>query len=198
MAQLEDTSEASTIFDALTGALLLRFDLNLSEKFTGDADVTSYPVEDGGRVSDDTQLKQDMFELTAEVTNTPVDAADVVEQRARRAFEVVVDLHRQRARLVVTAGLRVFGPCILKSYSAPRDFKTAQTLVVTLNFVRVDVVTLASTEVPASILAALKRAGGKSKTNKTGKDKPPTEQQAAARNKSVAKRAADFIADVEF
>jgi hypothetical protein len=196
MSQLEDTTEATVIRDALTGAPLLTFDANLTEKHTADADVTSYPVEGGARTSDDAQPKQRMFELTGEITNTPLNGDDT-PQRAARAFELIDRIHRAKTRLIVTSGLRVYEPCILKSYSTTRDYKTAQTLVITLMFVEIETVTLQLVEVPANVLAALRRASGKSKTTKNDKDKPPTAQQAAARRKSIGKRAADFVAEIE-
>jgi hypothetical protein len=196
MSQLEDTSAATVISDALSGAPLLTFDANLTEKLTADADVTAYPVEGGARATDDVQPKQRMFELVGEVTNTPLDGDDT-PQRAARAFEVIDRIHRAKTRLVVTSGLRVFEPCVLKSYSTSRDYKTAQTLVVTLMFVEIETVNSQLVEVPANVLAALRRASGKSKTTKNDKDKPPTAQQAAARRKSIGKRAADFVAEIE-
>jgi len=195
--QTEPLSDYGTsVFDVLTRQLLLRFDCNITEKFSLDADITAFPVESGISITDNHQAKQRMFELVGEVSNTPLDG-DTTEQRARRAFDVLDDLCASGRKVAITASLRNFESCLIKSYVKTRDVKTAQTLRVTVSFVEIVQVTSASVEVPIEILSALKRASGKSKTNKTGKDKKPTPKQETGRKTSLAKRAANFLVDNE-
>ena len=42
----------TTITNPTTGAVLVRFDINLEEKYSRDADVTAHPIEDGVPVTD--------------------------------------------------------------------------------------------------------------------------------------------------
>lgn len=197
MSQLEPIEQYGTsVFDLTTRELLLRFDCNINEKYSRDADVSAFPVESGFTVTDNHQARQRFFELTGEITNTPLDG-DTTEQRARRAFVVLDELCTSGRRISITAGLYNYENCVIRSYTVPRDSKTAQTMRATVNFVQIETVNSESVEVPADVLAALKRASGKSKTSKTDKDKPPSAKQDNGRKKSLAKRAANVVADLE-
>lgn len=191
---LEEKQQYGTsIFDAETKQLLLRFDINFSEKATLDADITAFPVEAGFAITDNHQSKQRMCTINGIVTNTPLDG-DTTPQRARRAFDVLDDLCESGRVVLITTRFRVYERALIKSYDAPTDAKTAQELNVTINIVEIKTALSQSVTVPAEVLAVLKRASGKSKTDKTTKDKPPTPEQTNGKNKSVAKWLANTIA----
>jgi len=188
MTQLEPQSDYGTfIFDSETGDLLLRFDLNTNEDYSLEADITEFPVEAGFSVSDHHVSKLRKFDITAIITNTPIDG-DTTPQRALRAYEIIDDLCFTGRVLTITSGLRVWQNMQIKSYKIPRDYRTAQQVNVKLSFVEIRYVESESIDVPPEILSALRRASAKSKSNKKDEPKPPTEQQANGRRKTLAKQ----------
>ncbi len=178
-------SIGTTITNPDTGNVLVRFDNNLEEKYTRDADVTSHPIEDGVPVTDNHQARQRMFDLVGEISNTPLVIETDVPNRAQFYFEVLDALVESGQRLTITSGLKLYEDAVLKSYTVSRNYQNGQSLVIALKIIQLEVVSSATVQVPDNILEATLKASGKSKRKKSTSGQAPTAAQDAKQKESL-------------
>ena len=175
----------TSMFDAESGALIVRFDGNFEEKHARTADVTELPIENGLPITDNHAAYSRSCDLVGVVSNTPLFQEQNITNRAQFYYDVLDQLCREGTRLTITTGLGVYSNAVIKDYVVPRDYQNAQSLEITLKIKEIVIVTSATVEVPANILSAARRASGKSSGSGTTSPKDETEEQAAARNRSI-------------
>jgi hypothetical protein len=146
-------------------------DCAVTERHDFDAEVTSYPIESGGVVTDGVQHKPAEVEIDGIVSDTPLDAV----LRARRAggfaepsaggptseaVEKLIAISKAGEPVVLETEIRTYPLMVLSGLSIPRDAKTGRALRFTAKFVEVEIANNERTRVR---VASLGTPGGKSK-----------------------------------
>jgi hypothetical protein len=143
-------------------------DVSLSENHTFDAEVTDYPVESGGSISDNIRPKPITVSMEGIVSNTPI--GEIVTQRAAQAiakpdssqslapfrisptgepsvvpaghaYAFLYILWKSREPVTIRTSLDTFERMALTSLSIPRDAATGDALHFTAQFQQIQVVT---------------------------------------------------------
>lgn len=167
----------TTIINPANGAVLMRFDVNLQEKYLGSSDITTHPIEDGEAITSNAHPRQPMYELTGLITNTPLVLEVGVQNRVEFYFNVLERLMASGQRLTVVSGLKVYETALISDYSLPRSAADGQSVSISLKIVQIQVVSSATVRVPASILRSIRRSSGKSKPKSGAGGKEPTNKQ---------------------
>lgn len=145
------------------------------------AEVTSYPVESGGEVSDHVQIKNNSFKLSGIITETPVRmkrdllfSAGVSGTRISQAIEYLDQIFDKRQPITLITEHRVFENVILTGISY--DYKSEHSMQFDLEFEQIRLATYAETNVIATKTQSNKSTGGTVKQKVTGpaKTQPDT------------------------
>lgn len=128
------------------------------------ADVTSFPVENGSDVSDHVQIKNNTFSLSGMISETPVRllrdqlySAGVNGARISQAIEYLDQIFEERQPIVLLTEHRTFENVILKGYSY--DYRSEHAMEFQLDFEQIRLVSVATTNAIAVKTAPNKSAG---------------------------------------
>lgn len=122
-------------------------DVSLSEQHKFEADVTEYPVESGGSVSDNIRPKPLEVSLECIVSDTPIGAIATrrglqqgqfnLGSYASDAYEHLKRVYNNREPVVIVTSLETFSDMALKSLSVPRATGRGKELRFTAEFVQI-------------------------------------------------------------
>lgn len=155
-----------------------RIDVALSEDHSFDSDVTDFPVERGGDITDNVRVKPIVVTLDGLISDAPL--GDLVQLRQREgsfigsapsndAFAKLLEIRDARQPVTIETSLQVFKDMMLKSLSVPRDAKTGKALRFRATFQQIRFVT----NVFQRVRVAVPRAQPKvDQGPKSGKDAP--------------------------
>ncbi|WP_312671679.1 phage baseplate protein [Pseudescherichia sp.] len=142
------------VFDAVTDTGIRR-----------QADITSYPVENGAEVSDHVQLKNNTFKLSGIISETPVRlekdllySAGVNGTRISQAIEYLDQMFDSRQPITLVTEHKVYENVILSGISY--DYKSEFAMQFDLEFEQLRLVSTATVNVIATKTKANKNVGG--------------------------------------
>ncbi|WP_455425622.1 phage baseplate protein [Dryocola sp. LX212] len=165
------------VFDAVT-------DTNVRRQ----AEVTSYPVESGGDVSDHVQIKNNSFKLSGIITETPVRmkkdllfSAGVNGTRISQAIEYLDQIFDKRQPITLITEHRVFENVILTGISY--DYKTEFAMQFDLDFEQIRLVKSGTVNVIATKTQSNKSTGGTVKTKVETSNRPQADTVTTAFDK---------------
>jgi hypothetical protein len=129
------------------------------------ADVTSYPVENGADVSDHVQIKNNTFTLSGMITETPVRlmrdmlySAGVNGTRISQAITYLDQIFDARQPIILITEHRVYENVILKGISY--DYQSEYAMQFELEFEQIRLVSYGETNIIATKTKANKNVGG--------------------------------------
>lgn len=142
------------VFDAVT-------DIGIRRQ----ADITSYPVENGAEVSDHVQLKNNTFKLSGIISETPVRlekdllySAGVNGTRISQAIEYLDQIFDSRQPITLVTEHKVYENVILSGISY--DYKSEFAMQFDLEFEQIRLVSKATVNVIATKTQSNKSVGG--------------------------------------
>jgi len=142
------------VFDAVTDTGIRR-----------QADITSYPVENGAEVSDHVQLKNNTFKLSGIISETPVRlekdllySAGVNGTRISQAIEYLDQMFDSRQPITLVTEHKVYENVILSGISY--DYKSEYAMQFDLEFEQIRLVSTATVNVIATKTQSNKSTGG--------------------------------------
>ncbi|HDG7940035.1 TPA: hypothetical protein PCL07_004139 [Klebsiella pneumoniae] len=157
----------------------LTFDSTPSTGIRRQADVTSYPVENGANVSDHVQIRNNTFKLSGMITETPIRAvrdllysAGVNGTRISQAITYLDQIFDARQPIILITEHKVYENVILTGISY--DYKSEHAMQFDLEFEQVRLVSYAETNVIATKTQGNKNVGG------TVKQKGPSSKAKAS------------------
>lgn len=102
-------------------------DATLSEDHEYNSRVTSFPVEDGGDISDHIIKEPERVQITGVVSDTPLAILSSFN-RSIDAFNRLIQIYDNRERITVVTGIRVYTDMVMTSLQVPRNVQTGQSL----------------------------------------------------------------------
>lgn len=146
------------------GTARLLIDVTLSEEHTFESDITDYPVESGGTISDNIRPKPITVTIEGLVTNTPLDPMrtqrgdeDQAAKSAQTAFAYLMGVYTKRDTVTLRTSLGTFKKMGLASLTVPRSKEIGDALRFNARFQQIMVVT------NARVRTATRNTGGKRK-----------------------------------
>ena len=143
----------------------LTFDSTPSTGIRRQADVTSYPVENGADVSDHVQIRNNTFKLSGMITETPIRAvrdllysAGVNGTRISQAITYLDQIFEARQPIILITEHKVYENVILTGISY--DYKSEHAMQFDLEFEQVRLVSKAEVNVIATKTQGNKSVGG--------------------------------------
>jgi len=149
-------------------------DASLTERHTFDSEVTEYPVEDGGDVTDNVRPKPIVVEIDGLISDTPI--GNMVDVRAHEtsspagdleflpsedALARLIAIRDAREPVTIETSLKLFENMAMTSLEVPRDARTGHALRFTATFQQVILITNERTFVRVAVpQAAVKRDFG--------------------------------------
>lgn len=127
-------------------------DCSLSEQHSFESDVTEYPVESGGNITDNIRPLPITVEMECIVSNTPlgqlVGVRNMVQSDdglfspwpAEEAYQLLLTIREQRKPVTIRTSLQTFENMALKSLSIPRASGRGDELRFTASFVQITAV----------------------------------------------------------
>lgn len=183
---MSDEQVPVTIIRSMGG---LTFDAVFEETHESTLEVTDNPVETGVVVSDHAYMKPGKITLSAGVSDTPlvVGTTDVFASdsgRAKRAFELLVELQAKAEPFDVQTGLKLYKNMICTSVRTSQDKDTSGALVFTADIREVLIVYTQVVKYPPRKAGATKRQAG---AKKDKGEQQGTEQTGAKKQSLAAK-----------
>lgn len=111
-------------------------DVTIREQHRFSSRVTTYPVENGTIVSDHIINDPDVVVLETLVSDTPLNILSAFN-RSIDVFNRLVEIHQKREVVTVVTGLKVYESMAITSLEVPRDMRTGQALMFTIELQRV-------------------------------------------------------------
>lgn len=149
------------------------------------ADVTSYPVENGADVSDHVQVKNNTFTLSGMISETPVRlmkdmlySAGVNGTRISQAITYLDQIFDARQPIILITEHKVYENVILKGISY--DYQSEYAMKFELDFEQIRLVSYGETNVIATKTKANKNVGGTVKQKVVAPQGNLTEQTGTA------------------
>jgi len=167
------------------------FDVVTSETYEGGVDWTSHPVESGLEITDHGVINPDRIVLSGIVTDAPFPTQGLpLPQRARAAYERLLDLKNSKALLVVVTGLRVMRDMVIESVDLERDSQTGESVRPKVALKEIRIVASVTVPIPPEIL----RADAADAASKASAGKQVgTEADGAVVEKTLAKSITDGL-----
>lgn len=132
------------------------------------AEVTSYPVENGADVSDHVQIKNNTFSMSGMITETPIRlmrdmlySAGVNGTRISQAITYLDQIFDARQPIILITEHRVYENVILKGISY--DYQSEYAMQFDLEFEQIRLVSYGETNVIATKTKPNKNTGGSTK-----------------------------------
>lgn len=132
------------------------------------AEVTSYPVENGADVSDHVQVKNNTFSMSGMITETPIrlmhdmlHSAGVNGTRISQAITYLDQIFDARQPIILVTEHRVYENVILRGISY--DYQSEHAMQFDLEFEQIRLVSYGETNVIATKTKPNKNTGGSTK-----------------------------------
>ena len=149
------------------------------------AEVTSYPVENGADVSDHVQIKNNTFSMSGVITETPIrlmhdmlHSAGVNGTRISQAITYLDQIFEARQPIILVTEHRVYENVILRGISY--DYQSEHAMQFDLEFEQIRLVSYGETNVIATKTKANKNVGGTVKQKVVAPQGNLTEQTGTA------------------
>ena len=182
------TRPTPLLITATTGEVLYAADCTVSEGHVASAKVTEHPVERGAPISDHVQLESRELRVDAFTSTTPLQGAAGAE-RDLAAYDRLIEIRNARRPVIVTTTLGVYESMILSKVEVGRSNGDGESITAALTFRQVILTSPLAVDVPAEILRAIWRPGGKGKVDTKGGDK----ESGASERKSMLKAAKEGV-----
>lgn len=173
-------------------------DLHDSESHTREKEITDHPTENGFSISDGTIHKPRILSVHGMITRTPLDPVNVAspnENHLEEALEILETMFQQDYRLNVLTSFRLFIGYYMTVLKYDVQTGDGQSVQVTINFKRVDVVEAETTDIPPRPRSPERRDAAEPEPPgagaEAGEEAPPPEPEPPPRDRSGAKRAKD-------
>ena len=119
-------------------------DVTTTEDHSYDADVSSYPIEAGGDITDNIRIKPLSVKWEAIISDTPIsaDGGQTTIFGALPqvdAYNAIVAVFKARQTITIQDSLDVFTSMMITSVGFPRSAQNGSALVFTINFVQVEI-----------------------------------------------------------
>lgn len=176
---------------------LFEFDLVDSESWEDPIDWTDFPVESGISITDHGVIQPVKLTLSGVVTDSPLPPSIPTLQRARRAYEALIDIAKRRNLVTVVTGVRVLENMAIESVALARDPATGKAVRPVVSLREVRIVQSVTVAIPPEILNPPVEPDASSAAD-AGSQAPGTPDAAtsAASNASLAKRALEGLEGV--
>jgi hypothetical protein len=111
-------------------------DATLTEDHQYNSRVTNYPVEDGRIISDHIINDPETVQITGIVTDTPLAILSSFN-RSIAAFNRLIEIHRNRERITVVTGIKVYTDMVMTGLQVPRNVATGQSLTFVIDLQKI-------------------------------------------------------------
>lgn len=159
-------------------------DCTIDEGHSASARVTDHPVERAAAISDHVQLEARELRATVFTSTTPLGSV-AREGREVEAFAELRAILNARQVVDVTTSLETYRDMILYKIDTPRSSRDGQSISAALTFKQITRTSTLAVEVPAAILRAVIRPGGKTKDTTKPGDKQETPTTAVKRKRAL-------------
>lgn len=183
----------------------IEFDATMSEVHSWTNDITTNPVENGSTVADHILNNPDEITLTGFITNTPI-TGELIDQYKKVATQIIDGKKREDRvdaaigmlkelmdkKLIVTVFTKylVYPNMAIRSINFPRNASSGDSIEVTINFIKLNLVSTQTVKVPDGISKKL----DKKSTDELKKKTDP--QKAAGAKQPLIPKAADKATSV--
>lgn len=130
----------------------IEIDTFTSENHELSSNVTQYPVENGGDISDHITNNPDAFSGNAVVMPVKLINPDTTKNRAKDAYEELKRINDDKEVVTIVSGLRVYENMHLNSISIPRSSETGNSLVFDISATQIRIANSQTTTIPKSQL----------------------------------------------
>lgn len=160
---------------------LLTFDNTFKESHDYKMEVTSHPIEAGAPITDHVVEQQTRVSMTLHLTDHPIDDNDPVPLRAKKQFETLLQIFREKTPLQLVTGLAVYNDMVIESISVPRD-EPIYGINPQVDFVQITRAQRRTVFLPADVVA---KAQPKTKVGQQGTEEATEEQ--GSKNQTLLK-----------
>lgn len=153
------------------------FDANLSEGHSWSNDVTTNPVERGSEISDHIRRMPDQLTLVGMVTNTPINLltknkeGDVIDDQSENRVDdrlgILQNIMNKNQLVQVYTKYLVYPDMAITSIDFTRDASNTNSLIFTIQFKNVRIVSTQTVDVPAGISKKLDKKSDAATQKKT-------------------------------
>lgn len=102
-------------------------DATITEDHQYTSRVTNFPLEYGGLISDHIINDPETLQISGIVTDTPLSFLTSFN-RSIDAFNRLIQIHRNKERITVITGIRVYTDMVMTNLQVPRNVQTGQSL----------------------------------------------------------------------
>ena len=120
----------------------ITFDILVNESHNFSSNITSHPIENGSEVSDHIRNQLEQGSFTGLISNFSVKSRFLFSNRAQDAFDLFVELWKQKVLFTITTVMRVYKSMGITNISINRDFSTGDAVVFNVGFRKVEQVSL--------------------------------------------------------
>jgi hypothetical protein len=154
-----------------------QIDASLSEEHTFESEVSEYPVETGGDVTDNIRPKPIIVKINGIVSDTPIGTIADVRGRqgdngaldftpSNDAYAKLKDIRDKREPVSIVTTLQTFDSMVMTNLEVPRDAKTGKALRFTATFQQVTLVTNLRTTIRVATPSGAKKTDLGTKSTK--------------------------------
>jgi hypothetical protein len=158
-------------------------DARVGGSYRFEAEITQFPVESGAQITDHVHLRPDVITLEGMVSDTPVTSiptylglrgdqeAGTASSRSQNAYDALHQVWRERLPVTVVTEYMVFDDMIIESFEVPKGQDRGEALWFTAALKKVNTVETLVAQLPADVVARLKRRRKKTAANRKAKPK---------------------------
>lgn len=128
---------------------LFVFDATINYSTTWDNEITSHPVESGSNISDHIINQSVIIDFEGIITDSSINKDISAIGDSAAANSILYDMWRGRETFDLTVDNRKYSDMTFKSLNIPKDVSLSSTLKVTGQIQQINIVSNATTSVPA-------------------------------------------------
>jgi len=177
---------------------IIKIDCTVSESISRTASVSTFPIEDGGNISDHVNNNPVAYSLSGIQSDHPTDLFSFIysvqdrianaPKKSKAAYDALVKAYLAKEKLTINTLLETFQNMMITNFDVPRDTTTAYALKWSMSFQQVEFVkTTGEIKIPKPEVEA--KATPKADSGK----KPPKPVDAASKTGQKAKRDATSL-----
>lgn len=158
----------------------------------GTTKVTAHPTENSADINDHAQAMNETARVVMGVSDVAL-GQPVQHGRTEQVYDALEQLRRNPQIISVVTARRSIDQCIITRVSAPYDAKSGNGALIEFTVEEVRTTQASNVDVPANVLAAARRASGKSKNKKQDSTRKETDKEKKARGKTILKGLVDAV-----
>jgi hypothetical protein len=152
---------------------IIEFDVLTDESWSDSVEWTEHPVESGLAITDHGIRQPTEVTLSGVFTDTPLTPAPLpVPDRAKQAYDRLLEMMERREIVTVITGLRVHESMGVAAVDKTKDVTTGRAVIPVVTLREIRIVNSVSIPIPPAILAAAQKPGGQSDVD-AGVQSPP-------------------------